>query len=122
MKHAIREKDGTPIAQASYKAIQKSVATQVAILIQEEEERLKRSLAKDDITKRYFEERRRKQWLHAIAIIEEEHPVLTYAAEHWKTEQLLINQLTSRRSQHQKKTGGHPSKKAKEQPKREQQL
>jgi hypothetical protein len=121
MKNAIRERDGTPVDNATYKAIQRSVAKQVAILIQQEEARLNRTLAKDDITKKYFEYRRLRQWRHAIAVIEEEHPVLTYAASHWKTEQLLMNQLTSMRSQHQKKIGGHTSKKAIEQQKRGQQ-
>ncbi|KAF8971845.1 hypothetical protein BDZ97DRAFT_1149417 [Flammula alnicola] len=112
MKSAIRDKDGTPIDKGHFKTIQKSVKTQVAILIQEEEEQLKRSLPTDKITKTYFESCRAKQWLHAIAVIEDEHPILAYAAAHWKAEQLLTNRLTSRRSHH-KKASGHQSKKMK---------
>ncbi len=54
--------------------------------------------------------------MHAIAVLEDEHPVLTYAASHWKTKQLLANKLTTKRSQaRNKQTGAVPSKKSKRQ-------
>ncbi|KAF8164675.1 hypothetical protein BJ912DRAFT_837916, partial [Pholiota molesta] len=92
MKMAIRNRDGTL----------------------EEQERLKKSLPMKQISKKYFENVRPKQWKHAIAVLEDHYPVLTYGAAHWKAEQLLATQLTSKRT-HQKKAGGggHKSKKAK---------
>lgn len=111
MQNAIREKDGSLISKSVFKAIQQSVIKEAANLIQDEEARLKRSLPSENIKKSYFEKFRMRHWWHAIAVIEEEHPILTYAAAHWKTVQLLINRLTAIRTSN-KKTG-HQSKKTK---------
>lgn len=112
MQNAIREKDGSPISKTSFKAIQLSVAKQAGILIHDEEERLRKRLGAEQMKKTYFERFRTKHWWHAVAVIEAEHPILTYAAAHWKAVQLLTNRFTSLRNQNHKKTG-HRSKKAK---------
>lgn len=113
MKYAIRNRDGTTIDKVYFKSIQKAVTTHVATLVQEEEERLNKSLPLKQIGKKYFESCRSKQWNHVIVVIEDQYPILAYAAAHWKTEQLLTMQLTSRRNHQSKKDGGHPSKKTK---------
>lgn len=111
MRNAIRNKDGTIVTKAYFKSIQKTVKKQIGTLIQEEEERLKASLPVDKMTKTYFETLRTKQWIHAIEFIEGEHPILTYAAGHWKAEQLLTNRLTC--WWNCKKKTGHQAKKTK---------
>jgi hypothetical protein len=109
MKSAIRNKDGSIVTKAYFKSIQKTVKKQVGTLIQEEEERLQASLPVDKMTKTYFETIRTKQWMRAIEFIEAEHPILSYAAGHWKAEQLLTNRLTCWRNR-QKKAGPQAKK------------
>lgn len=118
MKYAIRDRDGTLISDSYFKTIQKSVSKQVAKLLQDEQERGDSrggAIAPKKITKTHFESLRPKQWMHAIAVLEEEHPILMYAAVHWKAEQLLGNKLASKRNQLRKKQPGLPSKRAKRQ-------
>ncbi|KAF9483271.1 hypothetical protein BDN70DRAFT_990458 [Pholiota conissans] len=114
MRCAIREKDGSVIDKQYYSAIQKVAVMRVEHLVQEEE-RLGGPLPKDKLTKRYFWTERIKQWENAIAVLEEEYPVLALAAANWKAEQLLVNGLASLRTR--RNTG--PSKKMKRSTKNE---
>lgn len=111
MKSAIRNKDGTVISKTYFRTIQRAVKKRMATLIQEEEERLQTRLPPEKMTKTYFETARAKQWGQMIELLEREHPVLSYAAGNWKTEQLMTNRLTSFRSH--KKKGGQQAKKKK---------